>query len=187
MTEPNNNDTKTPEIKLNMKEKAFCSLMTAIETETWSNRALSAEKAGYTKEHCYRQGTKLLSKSYIVTKIKQLIDETFRKMGWDRETCLMEYAHDRTMARENNQYSTAKDITTKIGEIGGFFKQRVEVESLSQTDIPKRLEDMLPTERLKFVAEQRAIDIACKAYKLAMNNAGIPIERGREISGKQVG
>ncbi len=168
MNKPDNNDKKKPEKKLNMKERAFCGYMTAIETETWSNRELSATKAGYVQEHAYRQGTKLLGKSHIVAKIKELMDESFAKMGWDREACLLEYMHDRTLAREHKQYSTAKDITTKIGEIGGFFKQRVEVETTSQTDIPKRLEDMLPPERERFIAEAKAIEKANKAYKLSL-------------------
>ncbi len=163
---------------LNQKQEAFCRFITTLGSETFGNATQSAISAGYKKESAGSKGCQLRVQPKLAVRIEEL--ERIRylnNLDIQEKSVIENYKHDRTKAREMGEYGVAKDITTKLAEIGGLFKQRTEMKITVGTELPPNLDEMTASELEDYHTEKEAQDAACLAYKLKKASKRTGIDR----------
>ncbi len=126
------------EKELTPKEEAFCVAYTTIGSETYNNGTKSAIEAKYAEDSARTQAWRMLRKEHIKKRIRELYDKNMQENMVTVGSVLANLAHDRQMARKQNQYHVAKSCTELEGRYLAMF-----TDNISQTtdDVPKLTEE----------------------------------------------
>jgi hypothetical protein len=113
------NQTET----LTLKQDSFCVHYTTIGTETYSNGTKSAIAAGYSEKGAYARASELLRNRKVWERISALHKENMSRNNVTPDSVLANIEHDRMLAREKGDISSAIRADELQGKTLAMFKE----------------------------------------------------------------
>ena len=153
------NETKP----LNPKQDSFCVHYTTIGADTFSNGTTSAIAAGYSEKGAYVRGSELLRNSKVRERISELHAENMSRNNITTDSVLANIEHDRTLAREKGDISSAIRADELQGKYLAMFTDRTYVEDTKQ----KEIDDAIREQAAKLSASDFLV--IGDAAKIALN------------------
>lgn len=130
--------------ELTPREELFCQLYCNLGSETFSSATKAAREAKYSERFVGQTGSKLLKKSKIRARVRQIQSELLEKTGLTGESVILGILHDQEMARNKKEYSVSNACSKLLGETIALFKQRSIID-IPTPDIPA--DEQTPEER----------------------------------------
>lgn len=168
---------------LSAREEVFCQAYCTIGSKNWSNATQSKDTAGYSSR---TMGSAIFNKVHIRSRIDEILKALLDKLGLSPEKVLLGIISDQVSAREAGQWAVSNQCSRLLGETYAMFSEKMIIAAHVIHQPKLDYADMTDTEKLKYNSEQKAIDEACRAYKLSLADAGTPIERGRDNPVKSI-
>jgi phage terminase small subunit len=109
----------------NPKQDRFCVLYTTIGAETFGNGTKSAIAAGYSEKSAYSQACNLLKNPKIQQRIRELHKENMRRNNVTTDSVLANIEHDRMLARQKGDISSAIRADELQGKYLAMFTDNI--------------------------------------------------------------